>query len=35
MSCSQKANRIKNDATTEELEKVLDYSRKFEIFAYA
>ena len=32
---SQKANRIKNDATAEELEKVLDDSRRFEIFAYA
>jgi hypothetical protein len=32
---SQRANRIKNDATAEELEKVLDDSRRFEIFAYA
>jgi len=32
---SQKANRIKNDSTMEELEKVLDDFRHFEIFAYA
>jgi hypothetical protein len=32
---SQRANRIKNDATTEELEKILDDSRHFEVFAYA
>ena len=32
---SQKANRIKNDATAEELGKILDDSHCFEIFAYA
>jgi hypothetical protein len=32
---SQRANRIKNDATTGELEKILDDSRHFEVFAYA
>lgn len=32
---SQRANRIKNDSTSEELEKVLIDSRKFETFAYA
>ena len=32
---SHRANLLKSDATTEELEKVLDDSRRFEIFTYA